>query len=106
MQGFNTLAVLLHQSPCLKGFVGFKSLILGVHQKCDGVPYCIISEGYKIFLALTRWGAGWPPYIGMYFVTEVLGWWTNLDFRDRLPSCVGKYTGIASCFLQTRVVTF
>jgi hypothetical protein len=39
----------------------------------------------------------------MYFVTEILGWWTNLDFRDRLPSCAGKYAGITSCFLQTRV---
>src|SRR5712671_197019 len=99
MQGFYALAMLLYQCPCLEGFVGFKSLILGAHQKCDSVPCCVISEGYKIFSALMCWGVRWPPHIGMYFITKVLGWWTNLDFRDRLLSCMGKYTGITGCFL-------
>src|SRR6267154_2794674 len=99
MQGFYALAMLLHQCPCLKGFVGFKSLILGVHQECNGVSHCIISEGYEIFSALARWGTRWPPHIGMYFVTKVLGWWTDPDFGDRLLSHAGKYTGVTVCFL-------
>ncbi len=103
MQGFDTLAVLLHQHPGFEGLVGFKSLVLGVHEKCDSVPCHIVCEGHKIFSTLAHWGAGWPPHIGVYFITKVLSWRADPDFGDRLLSCAGKYTGIASCFLEAGV---
>jgi hypothetical protein len=102
-QGFYALAVLLRQRPCLKGLVGFKSLVLGPHQEGDCVPGCIIGEGNEIFSALVHWGAGWSPHIGMYLVAEVLGWWANSDLRYRLTGRMREDAGVTGGFLRGRV---
>ena len=103
MQDLNGLVVLLCQCLGFIQLIGFKSLIFGLHQECDGVLGHVICKHDEVLLSLLRWGACWPPYIGVYFITKVLCWWTDSDLRDRLTSHVGENAGIAGCLLRAGI---
>ena len=81
-QDFDGLAVLLGRCPCFERFVRGEGLVLGVHEVYDSVPSCIIGKCDEVTSSLTRDGLGWPPYIGMYLISEVLSRRTDPDFRD------------------------
>ena len=71
--------------------------------KGDSVLSCIICEGNEIFVTLACSDGGWPPYIGMYKVSEVCSWRADPDFRDWLASGLGICASIAVHFLGVQI---
>jgi hypothetical protein len=39
----------------------------------------------------------------VYFITEILSWWTNSDLRHRLVGRVREYAGVTGCLLQVGI---
>ncbi len=102
-QGFNCFAVLLCGCPCLKCFIGFKSLIFCAQEEGDGVTHCIVCKGDIVPSTLARGYGGQSPYVGMYFISKVLGWCTDPYFRNGQACGSCKYACIAVSLLGARV---
>src|SRR6266849_1843706 len=99
LQDLNGLAVVLRGGPGLECFVGLKSLVLGAQQEGRRVPGRVVREGNEVPSVLTSGDGGWAPYIGMHFVSEILGWWTDPDFRYGQTGGMHEDAGITVCFL-------
>src|ERR1700733_2815858 len=97
-QDFDGLAVVLCCCPGLERFVGLKSLVLGAQQERCRVPGCVVREGYEIPSVLTSGDGGWAPYIGMYFISKILGWRTDADFRYGQTGGTRVDAGVTVCF--------
>ena len=77
------LAVPLGDSPRLKRFVGLQSNVFGAHQVGDGKTRGIVREGDEVSAALASGDGRGAPDIGMYLITEALGWQTNAELWHR-----------------------
>ena len=97
-QDLDGLAVVLCNSPCLEHLIGFKSLILGVQEEGGGVPGGVVSEGDEVPSVLASGDGGWSPDVGMYLISEVLGWWTNPYFRYWEPCGAREYARVTVHF--------
>ena len=72
--------MVLSDSPCLIHLVGIEGLVFGAQEEGGGVTCGIIGEGNEVPLVLACGDGGWSSYIGMYFISECLGWRANPYF--------------------------
>ncbi len=90
---------MLYDSPCLKYLVGLEGLIFYAYKKGGGVAYGIVYEGDEVPLVLVSGDSSWSPYVSMYLISKVLGWWADSHFRYGQSGGMCKYACVAVHFL-------
>jgi hypothetical protein len=98
-QDLDRLAVVLCDSPRLVHLVGVEGLVFGAQEEGGGVPGGVVSKGNEVPSTLACGDGGWSPYIGMYLISEVLGWCTDPDFRNGQTGGTREDARVTVCLL-------
>jgi hypothetical protein len=83
--------VVLGARPRRELLVGAKRVTLRREEVGERVMSGIIREGDEVASAASGSHGGWPPHIGMYLITELLGLLADPQLGDRLPGGVCIY---------------
>ena len=87
-QDFYGAAVTLGACPHLELAVGREHITLcceeiGEHKSCG-----IVCEGDDKSMTTAGGHRGWPPHIGMYFISKLVGLFADPQLWDRLMGCM------------------